>query len=172
MAPAIPTSSQRAQALAEFAIVSTVLILMLGGAIEFGMLFSHKVELANGARAGARWAAGHSSAWSSAASPASTSIEGQVLAAGGTGQLANDDSHIALEYFDVSGGSAVLCGRYSAAVNAFVPQPGYIQSTCVTPGRLVKVTLTSSYPLLTRALGQSFGSAVTIKSVAAMVVMA
>jgi Flp pilus assembly protein TadG len=172
MAQPIGSTSQQAQALAEFAIISTVLILMLAGAIEFGMLFGHKIELANGARAGARWAASHSTSWSAAGSPASNSIEGQILAAGGTTQLANDDSHITIEYFDNSGSSAVLCGHYSAASNSFVAQTGYTQSTCVTAGALVKVTLTSSYPLLTRSLGASFGSAVTVKSVAAMVLTA
>jgi Flp pilus assembly protein TadG len=172
MLPAHRSRAQLAQALAEFAIISTALVLMLGGAIEFGILFGHKIELANGARVGARWGAAHSSAWSNAASPASTTIEGQVRAAGGTSQLTNDDSHIAIEYFDLSGSPAVLCGRYSAATGLFLPQPGYTQATCVAPGQLVKVTLTSSYPLLTRTLGSSFGSAVTIRGVSSMVVMA
>ena len=172
MPPANRSRAQQAQALAEFAIISTALVLLLGGAIEFGILFGHKIELANGARVGARWGAAHSSAWSNAPSPASTTIEGQVLAAGGTGQLTNDDAHIAIEYFDLSGASPVLCGRYSAALGLFVPQVGYTQATCVAPGQLIRVTLTNPYPLLTRTLGSSFGSAVTIRGVSSMVVMA
>jgi len=45
--------SQRGQALVEFALVSVVLMLLLGSVVEFGFLFGHKLELANGAREGA-----------------------------------------------------------------------------------------------------------------------
>ena len=161
----------RGQALVEFALVSMLLVLLLGGAIEFGFLFDHKLELANAARAGARWGATHSSAWSAAASPASNTIEGQVQNAGGTSGLTNDDSHLDIEYYAVSGSTVTNCGRYSAGSAAFVAQAGYTQSTCVTPGNLVKVTLTNSYSLVTGLLGGAFGAAVTLKGVASMVVM-
>lgn len=155
----------------EFALVSVVLMLLLGSVVEFGFLFGHKLELGNGARNGARWASNHSTAWSAAASPPSNTIEGQVLAAGGTGALPNDDLHLAIDYLAVSGGAQTLCGRYSGAGAAFVAQPGYTQATCVTPGSLVRVTLTNTYALVTGLLGAGVGSAVTLKVVAAMPVM-
>ncbi len=155
----------------EFALVSVVLMLLLGSVVEFGFLFGHKLELANGAREGARWASNHSSAWSAAAVPPSNTIEGQVLAAGGTGALPNNDPHLAIDYLAVSGSIQTPCGHYSAAGAAFVAQAGYTQASCVTPGSLVRVTLTNTYSLVTGLLGGSLGSAVTLKVVAAMPVL-
>jgi Flp pilus assembly protein TadG len=162
---------QRGQALAELALVSTVLALILAGAIEFSLLYGHKIELANGARAGARWAAAHPTSWSAAAAPASNTVEGQVLGAGGTSQLANDDSGLTIEYLDSSKATPTVCGRYSAAGGAFAAQSGYTQATCVAPGNLVRVTVAKGYPLLTSILGGLFGAAVTVKGTATMPVM-
>jgi Flp pilus assembly protein TadG len=157
--------------LVEFALVSVLLALLLGAVVEFGFLFSHKLELANAARSGARWGSLHSTAWSAAASPNSNTIEGQVLGAGGTSLLPNNDSHVVIEYFNVSGASQTLCGHYSAAGAAFVAAGGYSQATCVIPGNLVRVTLTGAYSLVTGLLGGGFGAAVTVKAVAVMPVM-
>ena len=164
---------QRGQALAELALVSTVLALIVAGAIEFGLLYGHKLELSNGARAGARWAAAHPTSWSAAASPASNTVEGQVLAAGGTSALSNDDTHLTIEYLDSSQATPVICGRYSVAGGgAFAARAGYTQASCVSPGNLVRVTLAQDYPLLTSILGGLFGAAVTLKATATMPVMA
>ncbi|HVD02235.1 MAG TPA: TadE/TadG family type IV pilus assembly protein [Candidatus Dormibacteraeota bacterium] len=159
------------QALVEFALVSMLLVLLLGAVVEFGFLFDHKLELANAARAGARWGATHSTAWSAAATPPSNTIEGQVQAAGGTSTLANDDSHLLVEYLAVSGSSLVQCGHYSAGSGAFVAQAGYTQSTCVAPGNLVRVTLTNPYSLVTGLLGGVIGARVTVQALATMPVM-
>jgi Flp pilus assembly protein TadG len=164
---------RRGQALVEFALVSVVLMLLLGAVVEFGFLFSHKLELTNAARSGARWASLHSTtAWSANASPDSNTIEGQVRAAGGTSTLPNDDAHITIEYFNITGATQTLCGHYSAALPGFVAAAGYSQATCVIPGNLVRVTLTNSYSLVTGLLGRGVGTAVTTKAVAAMPVIA
>jgi len=162
----------KGQALVEFALVSTLLVLLLGGVVEFGILFDHKLELANAARAGARWGANHSSAWSNAATPASDTIEGQVQSAGGTSALPNDDSHVLIEYLAVSGSSLVQCGKYSAGSAAFVADAGYTQATCIVPGNLVRVKLTYAYPLVTGLLGGVVGAHVTVQALATMPVMA
>jgi Flp pilus assembly protein TadG len=164
-------TSQRAQALVEFALVSMFVMLLLGSVVELGFLFSHKLELANAARAGARWGTTNSSAWSAAASPASNTIEGQVQNAGGTCQLANSDTRIYIDYLAVSGSTQTLCGHYSATVGAFVPQAGYTQVTCVVPGSLVRVKLTNSYGLVTGLFG-GVGAPISISAVAAMVITA
>jgi Flp pilus assembly protein TadG len=148
-----------------------VLALLLGAVVEFGFLFSHKLELTNAARSGARWGSLHSTSWSAAASPDSNTIAGQVRASGGTTLLANDDNHIAIEYFAVSGASQTLCGRYRVTGATFVAAGGYSQATCVIPGSLVRVTLTNPYALVTGLLGGGVGAAVTINAVAVMPVM-
>ena len=51
-------------------------------------------------------------------------------------------------------------------------QGGYTQATCVTPGNLVRVTLTNSYPLVTGLLGGVVGASVTVQALASMPVMA
>ena len=162
-------TSERAQALVEFALVSVFVMLLLGSVVELGFLFSHKLELANGSRAGARWGATHSSAWSVAATPASNTIEGQVQNAGGTTQLPNNDTHLYIDYLAVNGGTQTLCGHYSAAGAAFVAVGGYSQGTCVLKGNVVRVTLTNSYGLVTGLFG-SVGAPIGVKSVAAMVI--
>ena len=146
--------------------------MLLGSVVEFGYLFSHKLELANAARSGARWGSLHSSSWSAGASPASNTIEGQVRAAGGTALLPNDDSHLLIEYLDVSGSTQTLCGHYGATGGAFVAAGAYSQATCVIPGSMVRVTLTNAYSLVTGLLGPSVGAAVTVKAVAVMPVTA
>jgi hypothetical protein len=94
-----------------------------------------------------------------------------VRAAGGTSLLANDDSHLLIEYLAVSGATQTLCGHYSAGSAAFVAAGGYSQATCVIPGSLVRVTLTNPYSLVTGLLGPGVGTAVTVKAVAVMPVM-
>jgi Flp pilus assembly protein TadG len=148
-----------------------ILALLLGAVVEFGFLFSHKLELTNAARSGARWGSLHSTSWSANASPDSNTIEGQVRSSGGTTLLPNDDSHVVIEYFNVTGATNTLCGHYSAAGAAFVAAGGYSQATCVIPGNLVRVTLTNSYALMTGLLGGGAGAAVTVKAVAVMPVM-
>jgi hypothetical protein len=149
-----------------------VLALLLGSVVEFGYLFSHKLELANAARSGARWGSLHSSSWSAGTTPPSNTIEGQVRAAGGTALLPNDDSHLLIEYLDVSGSTQTLCGHYSAGGAAFVAAGAYSQATCVVPGSMVRVTLTNAYSLVTGLLGPGVGTAVTVRAVAVMPVTA
>ena len=162
----------RGQALVEFALVSVVLFLLLGAVVEFGFLFSHKLELTNAARSGARWASLHSTtAWSASPNPDSITIEGQVRAAGGTATLPNDNNHIYIEYFNVAGAVQTLCGYYDAGLPGFHGLNGYVVGTCVIPGNLVRVTLTNAYSLVTGLLGTGAGTAVTVKAVAVMPVL-
>ena len=95
-----------------------------------------------------------------------------MRASGGTTLLPNDDAHVVIEYFNVTGATNTLCGHYSAAGAAFVAAGGYTQATCVIPGNLVRVTLTNSYALMTGLLGGGVGAAVTVKAVAVMPVVA
>ena len=162
---------QLGQALTEFALVSMVLVLILGGCIEFGALYGHKLELAAAARAGTRWAATHPEAWTAASSPGSSTIEGQVQYAGGTTSLANQDSTILIEYLAVSGSTLTLCGHWSASSNAFVPVTGYSQAGCLTKGNLVRVTVAKAYSPLTALLNSVSGPSVTLSASAASVIL-
>lgn len=49
--------SEIGQAMVEFALVLSFLLLILGGIIDFGWIFYHKVMINNAAREGARYAA-------------------------------------------------------------------------------------------------------------------
>ncbi len=164
--------SVRGQALVEFAIVSTVLLLLLGGVVDFGFLLANKIEVNGAARAAARWAALNSTAWSAAPAPSSNTIQGQArAAAGGTASIPNDDSHILIRYYAVSGATTTWCGSYSTSGGGgFVPQSGYTQGTCVTPGSIVRVQLTSSYPVFTPIVRQLFGAGIQVSGAAAMVI--
>lgn len=157
-----------AQASVEFALVSMVLVLLLAGAIEFGQLYTAKLDLSGGARNGARWASSHPSSWTNAATPASNTVEGQVLAAGGAAAaVPNTDSNLLIEYFAYAGGTTTACGHYSQSSNVFVAQNGYTQATCLVPGTLIRVTVTGSISGLGNAFSNLFG-AVSVKAQATM----
>jgi Flp pilus assembly protein TadG len=160
---------QSGQAIVELAISSAVLLLLLMGIVDFGLLFSDRLAMSNAARGGARWASKHPTSWSSAASPDSNTIEGQVQAAGGVVSVPNDDSHLAIAYYDVTSGTPVLCGSYRASSNSFVAATGYTQSTCVIPGTMVQVTITYTYPLLTPVLTSLYPGGVTVNASSAFV---
>lgn len=141
------------QATVEFALVSTVLVLLVAGAIGFGQLYATKLDLGGGARAGARWAAANPTAWTNAATPASDTIEGQVNAAGGAAaSVPNLDASLLVEYFAVSGSTPTPCGHWSQAANAFVGAGAYTQATCVVPGSTVRVTVNAT----PAAIGSTF----------------
>ena len=160
---------QSGQALVELALSSILLLLLLLGIVDFGLLFSDRLAMSNAARGGARWASKHPTSWSNAASPNSNTIEGQVQAAGGVVSIPNDDSHLNITYYDMSSGSPVQCGSYSASSGAFVPATGYVQSTCVIPGTMVRVKVNYTYPLLTPLLSALYPGGVAVTATAAFV---
>jgi Flp pilus assembly protein TadG len=147
----------------EFALVSIILVFLLGGAIEFGFLFADKLALNNAARSGARWATDNSvtapaTIWSGAASAPVNSIEGQVQSAGSTAGLPNQDITsgvgIKIEYFDTTGAAPVLCGHVHAAggTASYVADNADSQAQCVARGNLVRVTVSNTYPFVTKLL--------------------
>jgi Flp pilus assembly protein TadG len=164
-----PQHGQGGQAIVELALATVLLLLLLLGIVDFGLLFSDRLAMSNAARGGARWASKHPTSWSNAASPDSNTIEGQVQAAGGVVSVPNDDAHLTIAYYDLSSGSPVLCGSYRASSGSFVPATGYTQSTCVIPGTMVKVTVTYTYPLLTPLLSNLYPGGVTVSANSAFV---
>jgi Flp pilus assembly protein TadG len=166
---AVCRTGQSGQAVVELAISTILLLLLLMGIVDFGLLFSDRLAIANAARGGARWASKHPTSWSNAAGPNSNTIQGQVQAAGGVVTIPNDDAHVTIQYYDLSSGSTVLCGSYSGASGSFVPATGYTQSTCVVPGTMVKVTISYTYPLLTPVLSRIYSGGVTVSASSAFV---
>ncbi len=160
--------SSSGQALVELGVSSLFLLLLVMGIIDLGFLYSDKLALANAARAGARWAATHPNSWSNLANPDSSTIEGQILNAGGSGSVPNDDNHITISYYDTSGGSsAVYCGKYSASTNTFSPGSGYTQATCLQAGTLIQVNINYTYPVLTPLIANYFGTGIKVAATAA-----
>ena len=51
---------EKGQAMVEFALILIPLLILIGGIIDFGWIFYHKVTVNNAAREGARYAAIHS----------------------------------------------------------------------------------------------------------------
>ena len=51
--------SEKGQAMVEMALVLPILLLLIGGIMDFGWLFYHQLSLANAAREGARYAVIH-----------------------------------------------------------------------------------------------------------------
>jgi hypothetical protein len=151
------------------AAASLVLLLLAMGIIDFGLLFTDRLAISNAARGGARWASKHPTSWSNAASPDSNTIEGQIQAAGGVTPIPNDDSHVVIKYYDLASGSAVYCGKWSAASGTFVGAGSYTQNSCIIPGSMAEVTVTYTYPLLTPLLANLLGAGVPVSAKAAFV---
>jgi Flp pilus assembly protein TadG len=156
------------QSLVEFAIMAIPMLLLLMGLIDFGFLFEKQVSLTNAARAGGRYASLHPTAWSNSGSPASNTIQGQILLGGNTSSLPNDDSHISLTFYPA--GSTTMCGSYSQASNSVTYYSGYTQATCLDVGNSVKIQLTNNYQLLTPLISSLYPSGVTAKALAAFLI--
>ncbi|HEX4578714.1 MAG TPA: TadE/TadG family type IV pilus assembly protein [Candidatus Dormibacteraeota bacterium] len=150
---------QRGQSIVEFALLMPVLALTIWGTVDFGRWEQVRVSASNGVRQAVRYAIVHPTAWSNAASAPANTIEGQLqtIAVGAT--VVNDDSHIVINYYDTAGGSAVLCGHYSASTNAFVAAGTYTQATCVIPNALINVSLTYTFRPSTPGITQLVPSA-------------
>ncbi|MHB8718440.1 MAG: TadE/TadG family type IV pilus assembly protein [Candidatus Dormibacteria bacterium] len=150
------TVRPRGQSLVEFALLMPVLVLSIWGCVDVGRWEQVRVSLSNADRIAARFAATTPTAWSNAASPPSSSIEGRLRQAAQGTTVINDDAHISIAYYDTSTTSPTLCGRYSAASNAWVAASGttYTEATCVLPGSLIRVTVTATFTPSTPALSE------------------
>ena len=163
--------TRRGQALVEFALVASIMFVIVFAIVDFGFLFASRVNANAATRIAARYAATHPTAWTNAATPAAGTIEGKLNQTPVQPKVPNDDAHITINYYVPGSAGATLCGAYSVTSNSFVAQSGYTQATCVKAGNLVRVTVTQSYPLLTSLLGGLFGTSVSVSGTAAMPVM-
>jgi Flp pilus assembly protein TadG len=150
----------------EFALVSILMLTVVLGIIDFSFLFGSRAAAYQATRVAARYAATHPTAWTNSANPDRTSIEGNLVLAAIPAKIPNDDSHITISYLVPGSGSATLCGSWSAASNAFQPQTGYTQATCVVSGNLIQVKSTYAYKFITPFLSATFSN-VTITTQAA-----
>lgn len=182
--------AQRGQALVEFAICSVFLLMLLAGAIDFGTAYSNRLEVANAARVGARWASLHSGdvshGWTAVTNPAENTIPGQVVYAGDTRTILNDDTHLIIKYYIWTAGTTTTtyCGEYDQAhdntgsgggndgfVGAAASGGGtYAESTCIAVGNVVQVTVRYDYPILTPMFSAMISKTLSIQSQAAFVI--
>jgi Flp pilus assembly protein TadG len=126
----------------EFALLMPVLVLSIWGCVDFGRWEQVRVAVQNADRIATRFAVTNPTSWSSAASPPSSSIEGQLQQYAQGATITNDDTHITIAYYDTTTSTPTLCGQYSVSSAAFVAQGSYTQATCVIPGSLIKVSVT------------------------------
>jgi hypothetical protein len=164
-------STEAGQALVEFSLVITFLFLLVAGLIEFGTLFSQRLELDNAVRVGARYAADNPKLWTNNASPADNTIEGQIIYAGDTREITNDDTHIYIRYYQYNKTTQVktYCGYFSAALNAYQTVGGIPLTSCVIPGSLIEITVHYDYLFLTPILQGLYGPTVSVTAKATMV---
>lgn len=150
--------AQRGQGMVEFALVATILIVVLLGIMDFAYLFAGRVATTNATRIAARYGATHSSAWDNSSNPSVNSIEGELRTTAVPTTLINDDTHIVIQYYipNVAGGTQ--CGHYSATSNAFVSDNSYTQAQCVTPGNLILVKAVYTYTFITPLLKAAYTS--------------
>ncbi|MHB8571600.1 MAG: TadE/TadG family type IV pilus assembly protein [Candidatus Dormibacteria bacterium] len=159
---------QRGQAMVEFSLIASLMLLLAFGVFDFGLLFENRLAITNGARDGVRYAATHPTAWTNADPAGSATIEGQVQLAGGTTMVPNDDSHMVITYLVPGSGTPTACGHWSAASNSFVANSGYTQATCVAPGNLIQLTINYTYKMVTPVMSAMFPSGISDTANAAM----
>lgn len=147
----------------EFALVSMLMLVIVFAIVDFGYLFASRVNAYAATRIAARYAATHPTAWTASPSPAASTIEGHLNLTNLQPKVPNDDAHVTIGYYVPGSAGATLCGTYSAASAAFVPQAGYTQATCVVAGNLVRVRATYLYGWITPMLHTTFPS-VTIST--------
>ena len=171
----------------EFALIAPAFLTIVFGIIDFGLVKATQVTIINASRDGARWAGTHPTAWSSAASPATNTIEYLMIAEANnaSASLTNNDATFVITYYVPGSGSAKTeCGHYSvstaAPANFSGTAPGFIsaspatngttytQATCVLAGNLVSVQVNTSYALQTPI--RAFIPTVTISSTSYSVV--
>jgi Flp pilus assembly protein TadG len=154
----------------EFSLVAPVLLLLVFGIVDFGLMLEARVAMSNAARDAGRWAATHPTAWTNSQPAPSNTIEGQVQTAGGTNAIPNDDAHITITYLVPGNGNPTPCGHYSAASNSFVPESGFTEGSCVVAGNLIQVQVDNQYRLLTPVISSLFpGGSVNLVASATMV---
>lgn len=151
------------QALVEFALVSLLFFTFTLAIVDFGYLFASRVNAYAATRVAARYAATHPTAWTNAASPASNTIEYWLNLTQVEPKVPNDDAHVTIDYYVAGSGAETLCGNWSVSANAFQPQTGYTQATCVVAGSLIRVRATYLYGWITPLLHNTFPS-VTIST--------
>jgi Flp pilus assembly protein TadG len=154
---------KKGQALVEFALVSMLFLILVLGIVDFGYLFMGRVTAYQATRVAARFAATHPTAWTNAANPASNTIAGTLKLTAVPARVPNDDAHLTIRYYVAGAGAPVLCGAWSAAANAFQPQAGYTQATCVVPGSLIRIQANYLYTFITPLLKATYTS-VTIST--------
>ena len=157
-------ASQRGQSTVEFALVTPLFLLLVLGTIDFGVMFEQGISLTEGARDAGRLASIHPTAWSSASTAPSNTIEGVAQANSGTARLPNDDTHILVQYLVPGSGTATVCGHYSVSSRAFVAASGYTQATCVVPGNLIQVQITYTYPFVSPLFASMYRAGVPIRT--------
>lgn len=141
--------AQCGQSMVEFALTATVTFLILFGIIDFAILYANRVTATNAAASAVRYAAVNPTSWTNAANPASNTIEGKLQSQAVLAAIPNTDSNITIDYIVPGSGSGTVCGKYSVVSNAFVPQNGYSQSTCVVAGTVVEVKASYVYTFAT-----------------------
>lgn len=162
----------RSQALVEFSLIVTLLLVLILGVIDISWLFTTRTQDYQAVRAAARYAATHPDAWDWHNPAVAHTIESTLQSDLNTVNLPNQDivsdgPGIAIQYFVISNGNLILCGHYSAAAHAFIPAPNYTQASCLLPGTMIQVTATYTYSFLSPAIIVSDpGPGVNISAVA------
>ena len=144
-------ASRRGQSLVEFAVILPLLLVLIFGLIDYSFYSTLRIDTAQAARDGARYAsfsAANAASWSAAATPANNTIESAILLElpGGNGQptWTNSDADITIAYY-LGKTPYTECGYYSVTSGKYVAETGYTQATCVIPGNQVSITLSNSY---------------------------
>lgn len=159
--------SRRAQAMVEFALVSTLLLIFVLGIIDFAWLFTTRSQAFQGVRIAARYAATNPDAWSRSSNPSSGSIESKLQLS--TVKITNDDAHIVISYWVAkSSTSEIECGFYKASNDSFQSMNGYHEDTCLVPGTMIQIQATYTYTYITPLLKGTLHSTTIVVTASAM----
>lgn len=152
-------SGDRGSALVETALVAPILVTLLCGVVEYGIIYVDDISLQNSARSAVRYAISNPTKWSTAEPAPANSIQGQAeLEAKSLSGFVNTTQAIALTYLNPSP-SFALCATYSGAA---------VSSACTQPGNMIQVTVGYTYTFFTPLFQAAYPDGLRVSATAIM----
>jgi Flp pilus assembly protein TadG len=131
----------------EFVLVVPVFLTLAFGLTEYSHLEQNRSVIVNAARDGVRYASLKATAWDGTATPASDTIQGEILSEGATVSVANTNTDVAIKYYTSNAPTfttTTQCGHYRIGTG-YVADNGLTQAQCTAAGQLVAVTVSHRF---------------------------
>lgn len=128
------------QAMLEFALLAPMLCMLALGCVDIGGYYQDRIDMQAAVRGAARFASINPTTLSASSSAPPNTIQGVLQNEAGHLSIINDNAHITIQYFAVSGSAETLCAQYDQSTNSLTYQGTYNSSSCIAVGNVVRIT--------------------------------